>query len=102
RSQPFHVGAVLVRVALDRHLALLVRDKPRPAASELAQRCLLELLLESVVTPERALDRFAEPAWRVAAAARAHDAPEDRVVRVAARVVANRFADVLRDGVDAP
>src|SRR6185295_19371306 len=80
----------------------LVRYEPGPAASELAERSLLQLLLEAVIALEGALDRVAQASRRVAAATRAHDAPEDRVVRVPAGVVPNRRPDVLGDGVDAP
>src|SRR5437879_9902275 len=40
RRQLVHVGAVLVGIALDRELALPVRDQPRPAAAELTHRGL--------------------------------------------------------------
>src|SRR5439155_6515231 len=102
RRQTFHIGAVLVRVRLDRHLALLVREQPGPSAAELADGSLLKLLLERVVAAERALDGVAQPARRVAAAAGAHDAPEDRVIRVAAGVVADGCPDVLGHRVDPP
>src|SRR5207248_6185922 len=62
RGHAFHVRAVLVRVALDRELAARVGDQPCPAAAELADRGLLQLLLEGVVPPERAVDGVADPA----------------------------------------
>src|SRR5258708_35239295 len=102
RRQPIHVRAVLVGVALDRQLRLLVDYQPGPAASELADRRLLEQLLERVVAAERGLDSVADPALRVAAAARAHDGPEDRMVGMTAGVVADHRSDVLGHLVDAP
>src|SRR5205807_521661 len=80
----------------DRELALPVGDQPRPAAAELADRGLLQLLFELVVAAECVLQRVRDAAARVAPAARAHDGPEDRVVGVAAGVVADHRADVLR------
>src|SRR5215467_6924497 len=62
RRHAVHVRAVLVRVALDRKLAALVRDQPGPAAAELAHRRLLQLLLERVVGAERAVDGVADVA----------------------------------------
>src|ERR1700693_1052557 len=102
RGQPLHVRAVLVGIRLDGHLTVLVDNEPSPAASELAYRRLLELLLESVVAPERGFDRLGDPPFRVAAGARSHDRPEDRVVRVAAGIVATDRADFLGHLVDAP
>src|SRR5712664_578288 len=60
--QVLHVRAVLVRIRLDRKLAPRVRQQPGPAAAELAHAGLLQLLLERVVAPKRALDRIAQPA----------------------------------------
>src|SRR6266581_4472849 len=62
--QAVHVGAVLVGVALERELAARVGGKPSPAAPELADRGLGELLLERVVRTERAVDRVADAARR--------------------------------------
>src|SRR6266853_6684896 len=52
RGHAVHVRAVLVGVALERELAALVGGEPAPAAPELADRGLGELLLESVVRTE--------------------------------------------------
>src|SRR5438270_2749177 len=60
RGHAVHVGAVLVGITLDGELAAFVRDQPRPAAAELADRGLLQLLLEGVVAAERAVDRVAD------------------------------------------
>src|SRR5579859_4733195 len=80
RGHALHVRAVLVGVALDRELAARVGDQPRPAAAELADSGLLQLLLEGVVPPEGAVDGVADAARRGAPATRAHDGPEDGVV----------------------
>src|SRR6266851_1300682 len=90
-----HVRAVLVGVALDRELAARVGDEPSPAAPELAHCSLGELLLERVVRTEGAVDGVADAARRGASPTRAHDRPEDRVVRVPAGVVAQDVAYVL-------
>src|SRR2546422_1388914 len=100
RGQVFHVRAVLVRVRLDQELSARIRQQPRPAAAELADARFLELLLERVVAAERAADRIAQLAGRSAAPIRAHDGPEDRVVRVPARVVAQDGAHVFRHRAD--
>src|SRR5216683_3384657 len=102
RGQPFHVRAVLVRIRLDEQLAVLVDDQPRPAASELADRRLLQLLFERVIAAKRGLDGVRDAPLGSPAAARTHDGPEDRVVRVAAGVVANHVPDVLGHFVDTP
>src|SRR5258707_7548416 len=78
RGQAVHVRAVLVGVALERELAARVGGEPSPAAPELADRGLGELLLERVVRAERAVDRVADAARRGASPTRAHDRPEDR------------------------
>src|SRR5262249_7215768 len=101
RSVAVHVGAVLVRVALDRELAGGVSDEPAPPAAELADRGLGQLLLEGGVSAEGAGDRVPDAAGRLAAATWTHDRPEDRVVRVAARVVAQDVPDVLGHRADA-
>src|SRR5712691_8101950 len=59
RGEPLHERAVLVRIALDRHLSVLVSQQPGPAAAELAGPGLSELLFERVVAPKGALDRVA-------------------------------------------
>src|SRR5438132_2844448 len=59
RGHAVHEWAVLVGVALDRELAALVSEQPGPAAAELADSRLLQLLLERVVGPEGAVDRVA-------------------------------------------
>src|SRR5256884_5205724 len=61
RGHALHVRAVLVGVALDRQLAARVGDEPSPAAPELTDRGLGELLLERVIRAECAVDRVADP-----------------------------------------
>src|SRR5947209_19817582 len=92
RNLPVHEGAVLVRRAQD--LELGARDsEPRPAAPEPAGGGGGQLLLERDEAAERLLDRVGQRAARLAApalAGRRHDRPEQRVVVVAAAVVAHR------------
>src|SRR5207237_7280988 len=78
-------------------------DEPRPAAAKPARRGTRQLLFELGEVTEGLLDRIGECAARFAAAAlagRRHDRPEQRVVVMAAAVVAYGRADVLGDGVD--
>src|SRR5580704_8715842 len=102
RGQPLHVRAVLVGVTLHGQFRLLVDDQPCPAAPELADGSLLEQFLDRVVAAERRLDRIGDPSFRGTAATGTHDGPEDRVIRVAAGIVANNSADVLWHLVDPP
>ena len=60
----------------------------------------LTCVLSSSSDAEGVVDRRREVARRLAAAVRAHDLPEERVVRVAAAVVADGGALVLGDGVE--
>jgi hypothetical protein len=90
-----HEGAVLVRGRADREL-LVGRDvEPRPAGAEAGAAALRELLLELVERAEGRVDRGAEAALRGAALAGPDDRPEEGVVAVAARVVAQAGADGL-------
>src|SRR6266567_2773628 len=61
---------------------------------------LAKPLIESL--PWRSATSHAQPLPNWPTAARPHDRPEDRVVGVAARVVADRGADVLGNRVDPP
>src|SRR5215472_2147828 len=85
---------VLVGEALDRQLAA-GEVGPAPAAAELADRRLAQRVLEAGEVAERVVDRVRDRAGRVVARVRGHDLPEDRVVQVAAAVVAHDGADVL-------
>jgi hypothetical protein len=91
--------AVLVRGRHDRERTAL-DDDPAPAAAELVDGRVVHLLLQVLDAAERLVDRVCEVALGLAAALRAHDLPEERVVGVAATVVADRFALVLGNAVE--
>ena len=77
-----------------------VHDEPRPAGAEPLHAGIVELGLERVErSPKAVVDRIRERAGRVAATAGRHDLPEQRVVGVAAAVVADRGADILRQAI---
>ena len=96
RHLALHQRRVLVRRRLDGEPAA-VGDEPRPAAAEALDAGVVDLsfMLDAA---ERA-DRLSEAA-RLAAAVRAHDLPEERVVRVAAGVVADGRPLVLGQRVE--
>src|SRR6266545_503888 len=96
RHVAIHDRRVLVRKGLDRD-AGPVPDQPRPTTAEARDRSLRERLLELA----EIADCLGERAVRLPAAVRAHHLPEHAVVRVAADVVANGGADVLRNDLDA-
>src|SRR5690348_12202251 len=87
-------GRILVGRAGDDQLAV-GGDQPRPAAAEPLHGVVLELGLERVEAAEVALDGVAERAGRLVAGVRAHDLPEERVVVVAAAVVAHGGAGLF-------
>src|SRR5207244_3361167 len=97
-----HQRAVLVRAA--EHLELPARDRqPRPAAAESGCPRGGHLLLELGEVAEGFLDRVCQRAGGLAAptfAGGSHDRPKQRVVVMTARVIADRRADILGDGVD--
>ena len=70
-----------------------VRHEPGPAGAEAGRAAGVELLLEGVEAAEGRVDRRGQVAGGRAAAARAHDLPEEGVVGVAAAVVADGRAD---------
>src|SRR3546814_13538336 len=78
----------------------LVDAQPCPAAAEAGQRGLGEGFLELVETAQVAVDALGDVAGRLAAALGRHPGPEQRMVGVAAAVVAPRAADLLGPGVD--
>src|SRR5829696_18882 len=82
---------VLVRRADDRQPAAVV-DQPGPAGAELVDAGLLDLRLEVVERAEGGVDRLAQGAVGLTAAVGAHRLPEQRVVVVAAAVVADGAA----------
>src|SRR6185312_10874213 len=63
---------------VDAAVALL--DEPRPARAEIADRALDERVLEGLGAAPFRLDLLGERTLRLAAAARLHAAPEERVV----------------------
>ena len=65
-------------------------DEPGPAGAEPGDAGRFELVLEGVEGAELLVDRRAQVAARLAAAVGAHHLPEERVVEVAAGVVADR------------
>src|SRR3954447_19044860 len=76
---------VLVGSARDRKPRAVVHE-PGPAAAELADARGVHLLLELVEAAEGLVDAVGQLARGVVAAVRAHDLPEERVVRVPAGV----------------
>src|SRR6202167_3500593 len=86
--------------AADHGEAVAVEHEPGPAGAELVDAGFLELGLEVREGAERGGDRFAELAARLAAAARAHALPEERVVVVPAAVVFDGTALGLGHGVE--
>ena len=77
--------------------AVGVLDEPGPAGAELVDAGGLEVGLELVERAELGVDRGGQVAARRAAALRAHELPEERVVEVPAAVVAHDAALVLGD-----
>ncbi len=100
RSLAVHDGRVLVRGRQDGESGA-VPDEPGPAAAEPLDACVVHLLLERVDPAEGRLDRVGERARRLPAAVRAHDLPEEAVVRVSASVVADGGALLLGDDLEA-
>src|SRR6476469_6698335 len=77
-----------------------VVDQPGPARPEALDAVLVERLLELVQAAPEVVDRRAEPAGGSTAAARAHDLPEERMVGMAADVVAHGRPDLLGQRVE--
>lgn len=75
-----------------------VRDEPRPTAAETSDARRLELCLKIRERSECAVDRVAELAGRCAAGLGREDFPEERMVPMAAAVIAHRAADGFRHG----
>src|SRR6266851_297825 len=85
---------VLVREAVDDQ-ALADGHQPRPAAAEVVHSDGVKLALELLEGAEGVLDRLADGPARLAAAFAAQDGPPQRVIGVAATVVADRAPVVL-------
>jgi hypothetical protein len=94
RHVALHDRRVLVRRRVDSE-AGAVPHEPGPAAAEALDAAVDDSSLQGVEAFERIVDPLREIAGRRAAAVRAHDLPEEAVVRVAARVVADRRLLVL-------
>src|SRR5258708_3651017 len=77
-----------------------VPDQPRPAPAEPLDATVVYRGLELIGIAGGLLDFGLEVAVGIAAPVRLHDLPEEGVVRVAAAVVANRGALVLRNQVE--
>ena len=100
RRVAVHQRAVLVRRGNHFELAALVLDQPGPAAAEAARPGRREFFLERVEAAEGGFDVVAQFAGRFAAGVRAHDFPEEGMVRVTAAVVAHGGANVFGHGVE--
>src|SRR5262245_51044584 len=96
-----HVRAVLVLVAVDFQLAL-GQHEPAPAAAELRRGGRAQLGLKLVEAAESVVDGLGQFAGRLAAALGPHDAPEHRMIGMAAAVVDDGLADVLGYRLDSP
>ena len=86
--------------AADHGEAGAVVDEPGPAGAELVDAGLLQRALEVRERAERGVDRVGQGAARLAAAVGAHPGPEERVVVVAAAVVADGLLLVRRQRVE--
>src|SRR5206468_1122140 len=82
RRLPIGDRTVLVRRRHDGQ-AGAVPDEPGPAAAEALDPSVVHLLLKRLEASENGGDRFSERAGGLAAAAGAHDLPEEGVVCVA-------------------
>src|SRR5205085_5815296 len=91
--------AVLVRGRVDGE-AGPVPDEPAPPGAEALHAPVVHGALQLVETAEGVGDRLRQGARGLAAAVRAHDLPEERVVRVPAAVVPHRRLLVLGEEVE--
>ena len=94
-----HKRGVLIRSRIDSELAIL-DDKPSPPGTEAAKSSGGEFFLKAREGSESRSDGSTKIASWLATAALLHLRPEERMVPVAAGIVAHRAADVLRDGVE--
>src|SRR4051794_19426381 len=92
-------GRVLVRGGRDSEAGAVV-DQPCPAAAELLGRGGADLPLQIPYRLEVGLDRVGKRTRWVAASVGGHELPEKRVVRVAAAVVADGGAQLVRQPVE--
>src|ERR1700682_3847462 len=96
RRVAVHKRAVLVRRGNSSQLSTLVLDKPRPAAAEPAGPRCREFFLERVEASEGGFDVATQFTGRLAAGIRAHDFPEEGMIRVSAAVVPHDGTNVFR------
>ena len=93
-------GTVLVRGRVHGEPGA-VPDEPRPTGAETLDAAVVQRRAQLTDVAERVGDRVGQRSGRVAAAARLHDLPEQRVIRVAAAVVADRpllvFGECVQD-----
>lgn len=90
-----HVRRVLIAGAEDFQLTVLQRQ-PCPAAAEARCRRFAELLFERGKVAERRIDGLADVAAGIAARVRAHDLPEEIMVRVTAAVIDDGLTNAVR------
>src|SRR5215468_1018938 len=90
---PLHVRAVLVGRAEDCKLLVLANAKPCPAGAEAAETRRLDGSLHLLKVTEGSIDGAVEIARGLAGAAGRHQLPEERMVPMAAQVVADGNAD---------
>ena len=95
----FEKRRVLVRGGEDGELAVL-HHEPSPAAAESLERGVGELFFEFGERAEGLVDGFGEGAGGFAAAVGRHHEPEERVVEVAADIVAQAGADGFGSGAE--
>lgn len=92
-----HHRIVLVRGGNDFQFSI-IRDEPDPAAAETSDARRLKFRLKIRERTERRIDRVAELARRRAAGLWRENFPEERMVPMAAAVVAHRAADGVGHG----
>src|SRR6267378_3554828 len=91
-------GVVLVRRGEDFY-SFCVACQPYPSATKLAYTGGVEFFLEGLEVAKSLLDHVADGTAGIASALGLHDGPEHGVVHVAAGVVADGAADILRNSV---
>src|SRR5208337_613678 len=94
------VRRVLIRRGIDGQLAIL-HQQPGPSGAEAPQARSLELILKSGEGTEARGDGSGQIALGLAASALLHQLPEERMVPVAAAIVADGIANVLRQAIQA-
>src|SRR5580704_7693059 len=93
-----HEGCVLIRCRIDSELAIL-DDEPSPPRTEAAQAGGGEFFLKAGEGAKSGLNGIGEIARRLATTALFHLGPEERMIPMAAGIVADGTSDILRNGV---